>query len=900
MAIEMPEQQPVDLVPTRGSKIQDADTYARPALPTDNGDAERLSSSLKSLGANIGELGAANEKQKIEQQKQNMDLYVAQVQAGMKNGVYDPNAANNITSPLHPAVRALVSQAVGVNQGQIDAQKEELPPDALLYPEKANAWIQQKTADKLNQIGSVPFYSSGYMQSYRAGLTSLLGQGANIRRDLNNKQIIDGAVTGVGAAGAPGSQIDTSKAGSPADAAAVATAARNLGVSPVAVAAVISYESGFNANIKGPVTKWGQHQGAIQFGQPQAQKYGYNGNMTIAQQGPMIEAYLRDHGVKPGMGLSQIYAAVNAGNANYAAVKDRSDGYGTVEQHVNKIMASHIQKATAWLGLATQVNPAKSADASGTASGKPVQLAGATPTPDTQDPTVEGSGSNDSGIVPKPIPRPGNGGDLPSSIPVEPMKPRPQDPQEAPAAPAPAPAPSPFSDKSPAPVAKGDGTTSYSGGWDAYHEYQQKQKAGEKVTWDGAAPATFKPDQPTPQQRAQATQIKYGIDPQVAVNLPEAALNMNHRYITEDGQIKSVTPELAAKTRDSVAQQFVLAATAARDPKYLEAFPPNLQTPEIKTAFLQAQQSIHRLVRQDLKEQQEDDAQARADATREVKDRITQKFANGEKIDPAKDSVGKDGKPDTDGLAYALKMQDQNRMPAVDSSTRYQKLSNQIAGAFGTDNYSKLFPDLKPGQSPTTDMVMDLIRNDDHMNSGDIQKLQAEAPKLINAYTMMQQPDIKEYYTGHVETDVKSYMSSVFGKGDKILDNNIAGRVQTAWETELRTQWKGYLEDHNMNPPIGSAKIAILKEAEKKAMEAFERAKGGDTPPPPPAATGGGGAKPAAAAAAGARTVNVTGPDGKPAQITVTKPTPAATPAPTVNHNVTISVPSVKDILSGD
>ena len=48
--------------------------------------------------------------------------------------------------------------------------------------------------------------------------------------------------------------------------------ARSLGINPVDLATVISYETAgtFDPTKRGPTTQWGQHRGLIQFGEPQA------------------------------------------------------------------------------------------------------------------------------------------------------------------------------------------------------------------------------------------------------------------------------------------------------------------------------------------------------------------------------------------------------------------------------------------------------------------------------------------------------------------------------------------------------------------------------------------------------------------------------------------------------
>lgn len=134
----------------------------------------------------------------------------------------------------------------------------------------------------------------------------------------------------------------------------IADAAKALGISPVDLATTISYETGgtFNPTQAGPTTKWGQHRGLIQFGEPQAKQYGVDWSNPAASQlgaNGAIVAYLRDRGVKPGMGLMDIYSTINAGAPG---LYDRSDtaaggAPGTVADKVNNQMGKHRARAQA-------------------------------------------------------------------------------------------------------------------------------------------------------------------------------------------------------------------------------------------------------------------------------------------------------------------------------------------------------------------------------------------------------------------------------------------------------------------------------------------------------------------------------------------------------------------------
>lgn len=139
-------------------------------------------------------------------------------------------------------------------------------------------------------------------------------------------------------------------------AAGIVSAATALGIDPVDLATVISYETAgtFNPTKNGPTTRWGQHKGFIQFGQPQAKQHGVDWDNPVATQlGPngAVVSYMKAAGVTPGMGLLDVYSAVNAGSPGRPNATDANNGgaQGTVADKVNNQMAGHRAKAEALL-----------------------------------------------------------------------------------------------------------------------------------------------------------------------------------------------------------------------------------------------------------------------------------------------------------------------------------------------------------------------------------------------------------------------------------------------------------------------------------------------------------------------------------------------------------------------
>jgi hypothetical protein len=137
----------------------------------------------------------------------------------------------------------------------------------------------------------------------------------------------------------------------------IISSAQALGIDPLDLATAISYETGgtFNPTQAGPTTQWGQHRGLIQFGEPQAQQYGVDWSDPVGSQlgadGAVVD-YLRSTGVRPGMGLLDIYSAINAGGVGRYNASDANNGGapGTVRDKVDQQMAGHRKNALALLG----------------------------------------------------------------------------------------------------------------------------------------------------------------------------------------------------------------------------------------------------------------------------------------------------------------------------------------------------------------------------------------------------------------------------------------------------------------------------------------------------------------------------------------------------------------------
>lgn len=133
---------------------------------------------------------------------------------------------------------------------------------------------------------------------------------------------------------------------------AIIASAGRLGVDPVDIATAMSYETGgkFSPSLWGG--KGGNYLGLIQFGPEERKKYGVHEGQSAGDQVVAAENFLRDRGVKPGMGLPDIYSTINAGAPGLYNRSDANNGGapGTVMDKVTQQMAGHRVNAMKLLG----------------------------------------------------------------------------------------------------------------------------------------------------------------------------------------------------------------------------------------------------------------------------------------------------------------------------------------------------------------------------------------------------------------------------------------------------------------------------------------------------------------------------------------------------------------------
>ena len=142
--------------------------------------------------------------------------------------------------------------------------------------------------------------------------------------------------------------------------------AAQIGANPLDLATVASYESGGKLNPGVMGGAGGRYAGIFQFGPWEQQHYGVSNRSTAEQPVEAAGRFLKDRGFKPGMGLLDMYSAINAGRVGRYNASDAGNGGapGTVRDKVERQMGDHKAKAAALLG-ALGGAPASDAPAAG-------------------------------------------------------------------------------------------------------------------------------------------------------------------------------------------------------------------------------------------------------------------------------------------------------------------------------------------------------------------------------------------------------------------------------------------------------------------------------------------------------------------------------------------------------
>lgn len=184
------------------------------------------------------------------------------------------------------------------------------------------------------------------------------------------------------------------------------TVASELGLDPIEVAAVMSYESAGSFDPARMGGRNNQYMGLIQFGPEERRTYGITATSTPEQWTQAILGFMRDRGFRRGMSLLDFYSTINAGRpGRYNA----SDGNGTVRSHYDTILREHRASAERWLASGAPIRAGAGGQSASRLAGDPVQTVDLPPSQVRQQ-------SDMIGVTETAVPQPRVAGNLPLNV----------------------------------------------------------------------------------------------------------------------------------------------------------------------------------------------------------------------------------------------------------------------------------------------------------------------------------------------------------------------------------------------------------------------------------------------------------------------------------------------------
>lgn len=287
--------------------------------------------------------GVADHSRK-EQFSYSSDTYAAEAKASANE------AALNFVDPEKQAKSFATGDAAIDRLGKLHGWGPELVSEKKLEL-RSSTHLQVMDTMLAGEDPDV-YAAEAYFEANKAQMTPAHRNAA--MKDMQNplqwrqaEEDIAGIAPIVGADGTPEMGVKVTNPG--AGYTRVATdVAKEFGLDPVEVAAIMSYESAgtFNPKIMGG--KGGQYMGLIQFGPSERKKYKIDANSSPEQWSSAVTQFLKDRGFKKGMGSLDLYSTINAGAPGKYNLSDNG-GRDSVRSHHARIMAEHRGNGEKWL-----------------------------------------------------------------------------------------------------------------------------------------------------------------------------------------------------------------------------------------------------------------------------------------------------------------------------------------------------------------------------------------------------------------------------------------------------------------------------------------------------------------------------------------------------------------------
>lgn len=291
-----------------------------------------------------------------DEQRRFLDTWAAQVSAVLQSARQQIDAATADRKRLLDSHDGHAQKLQGLSADLKAAEAERSKAAAAGLKDEVAMWdrVAQAIRNQIYQTRALASESDTLFERLTKGAQGLIDKAGAWTRGLTSVDTFEARYIEERARGSGSRNEEAVRAAT--------AAAEQLGIAAKDLLAVMSFESNIDPSRWGG--KNGEYLGLIQFSPDNQRRYGVSEDQSISQQMAAVVRYLRDTGVKPGMGIEHIYAAILAGDASRINASDRKAGGIVDNVHADTRgakFAPHINRAAGLLGAYPDVVRAEDA-----------------------------------------------------------------------------------------------------------------------------------------------------------------------------------------------------------------------------------------------------------------------------------------------------------------------------------------------------------------------------------------------------------------------------------------------------------------------------------------------------------------------------------------------------------
>lgn len=270
------------------------------------------------------------------------------------------------------------------------------------------------------------------------------------------------------------------------------------------------------------------------------------------------------------------------------------------------------------------------------------------------------------------------------------------------------------------------------------------------------------------------------------------------------------------RRRDIYAKTFVQQAMATGDTSYLDSMPKEWVTPTIAAEFEKTRKAVADYQWQQHTRARALEAEKRQDDERKAILDIIQTEASGGTVDPRKYANT------PQAYEHAMQIKDQDRLVnPVDSQAKAQKLENDLLSAYYKNDFSEVNPSWKNAK-PTPNQIIDWLATQQGLKSSDKMMLLKGLDKYTKMANMGSDPVVqmnwKDTVAPVVQEMEKYFINDLNNKyGLTDMTESLTAKVKTYFDRQMLAQMKA-LSMREGRPPSEDEKLVIADKVTQGAL----------------------------------------------------------------------------------